>query len=219
MTIREMMAMYHSLQFVEELLDYIGQYPDDDYMTMECLCRKLVKYKLMRKVDGYYIADRKTDNSSEKLNNCEHITEDGVTCAKYPACDDCLNNPLNKVKGSERLVKGSEKPNNCEWSVEYAKEMLDTMPCEECGHWEHGAGDHYYCALLEMRQECFFESKGESTLMFANKPKDEPTISKMEQVAKDINVRSKIEPQTDGYISGEDFMKIFDEPQTDCQWK
>ena len=32
-------------------------------------------------------------------------------------------------------------------------------------------------------------------------PKDEPTISKMEQVDKDINVRSK------------------DEPQTDCPWK
>jgi len=46
---------------------------------------------------------------SEKPNNCEHITEDGVTCAKYPACDDCLDNPLNKVKGSERLVKGSEQ--------------------------------------------------------------------------------------------------------------
>ena len=55
-------------------------------------------------------ADRKTEpNSSEKPNSCEHITEDGVTCAKYPACDDCLDNPLNKVKGSERLVKGSEK--------------------------------------------------------------------------------------------------------------
>lgn len=54
-------------------------------------------------------ADRKTENSSEKPNNCEHITEDGVTCAKYPACDDCLDNPLNKVKGSERLVKGSDE--------------------------------------------------------------------------------------------------------------
>ena len=78
-------------------------------------------------------ADRKTENSSEIPNNCEHITEDGVTCAKYPACDDCLDNPLNKVKGSERLLKG----------------------------------------------------------------KDEPTISKMEQVDKDINVRSKGEPQTE----------------------
>ena len=55
-------------------------------------------------------ADRKTENSSEKPNNCEHITEDGVTCAKYPACDDCLDNPLNKVKGSERLVKGKDEP-------------------------------------------------------------------------------------------------------------
>lgn len=81
------------------------------------------------------IADRKTESNSEKPNNCEHITEDGVTCAKYPACDDCLDNPLNKVKGSERLVKGSEQT--------------------------------------------------------------EPTISKMEQVDKDINVRSKDEPQTD----------------------
>ena len=62
----------------------------------------------------------------------------------------------------------SENPNNCEWGVEYAKEMLDTMSCEECGHWEHGAGDHYYCALLEMGQQCYFESKNESTLMFAN---------------------------------------------------
>ena len=42
--------------------------------------------------------------------------------------------------------------------------------CENCAHWEHGAGQHYYCALLEMRQECCFESKDESTLMFANVP-------------------------------------------------
>lgn len=55
-------------------------------------------------------ADRKTESNSEKPNNCEHITEDGVTCAKYPACDDCLDNPLNKVKGSERLVKGKDEP-------------------------------------------------------------------------------------------------------------
>lgn len=65
-----------------------------------------------------YTADRKTEpNCSEKPNNCEHITEDGVTCAKYPACDDCPDNPLNKVKGSERLVKGSEQTDcqTCKW--------------------------------------------------------------------------------------------------------
>lgn len=60
-------------------------------------------------------------NCSEKPNNCEHITEDGVTCAKYPACDDCPGNPLNKVKGSERLVKGSEQTDcqTCKWWSSY----------------------------------------------------------------------------------------------------
>ncbi len=105
-----------------------------------------------------WLADRKTESSSEIPNNCEHITEDGVTCAKYPACDDCLDNPLNKVKGSERLLKG----------------------------------------------------------------KDEPTISKMEQVDKDINVRSKEAPYIDietGILHwcGWKYRRIYeDEPQTDC---
>ena len=63
------------------------------------------------------------------------------------------------------------------------------------------------------------ENSSEKPNNCEDEPKDEPTISKMEQVDKDINVRSKTEPQTDGYISGEDFMKIFDEPQTDCAWR
>ena len=55
------------VDFVVELIDYIAEYPDDDYMTMECLCRKLVKYDLIDKKDGYYLvsdgikADRKTE--------------------------------------------------------------------------------------------------------------------------------------------------------------
>lgn len=75
--------------------------------------------KVIETIDDYIDGEddyvkRKTENSSEIPNNCEHITEDGVTCAKYPACDDCLDNPLNKVKGSERLVKGSEQT-DCPW--------------------------------------------------------------------------------------------------------
>ena len=66
----------------------------------------------------------------------------------------------------------------------------------------------------------------------------EPTISKMEQVDKDINVRSKDEPQTERFwcatckynewdnmnpkcdecIVGEDKPSNY-EPQTDCPWK
>ena len=59
--------------------------------------------------------------------------------------------------------------------------------------------------------------------------KTEPTISKMEQVDKDINVRSKDEPQTDIHdLTDCDFCKgkkcedcegSKDEPQTDCAWK
>ena len=44
-----------ALDFVVELIDYIAEYPDDDYMTMECLCRKLVKYGLIDKKDGEYL--------------------------------------------------------------------------------------------------------------------------------------------------------------------
>ena len=44
-----------AVDFVAELIDYIAEYPDDDYMTMECLCRKLVKYGLIDKKDGYYL--------------------------------------------------------------------------------------------------------------------------------------------------------------------
>ena len=113
--------------------------------------------KAVRLILEELTADRKTENSSEKPNNCEHITEDGVTCAKYPACDDCLDNPLNKVKGSERFVKGSEQT--------------------------------------------------------------EPTISKMEQVDKDINVRSKDEPQTCSFSDCDNFKNPDYERCIECKRK
>ena len=59
-------------QFVNELIGYIFAYPDDDYMTMECLCRKLHKYGLIEKKDGEWTTDfieRKDESNSEKPNN------------------------------------------------------------------------------------------------------------------------------------------------------
>lgn len=73
----------------------------------------------------------------------------------------------------------------------------------------------------------------------ADDRKTEPTISKMEQVDKDINVRSKDEPQTDEhcetcrhkdecegatyeYKNTEWWCLAYapiDEPQTDCPWR
>ena len=81
----------------------------------------------------------KTENNSEKPNNCEHITEDGVTCAKYPACDDCLDNPLNKLKGSERLVKGSEVTTDCrqlersKYMSKYDRDSADVYAVKRLG--------------------------------------------------------------------------------------
>ena len=46
-----------AVDFVAELIDYIFEYPNDDYMTMECLCRKLYKHGLIDKQDGEYTAD------------------------------------------------------------------------------------------------------------------------------------------------------------------
>ena len=55
-----------ALDFVVELIDYIFDYPDDDYMTTECLCRKLLKHGLIDKVDGYYEPkDEQTEREGE----------------------------------------------------------------------------------------------------------------------------------------------------------
>jgi hypothetical protein len=123
-------------------------------------------------------ADRKTENCSEIPNNCEPQTEtcEGCKHENGPFCTvdgDCKYFDRYEPKNHSGEVTEMVDPQTGKWSVEYAREMLNAMPCEECGHWEHGAGDHYYCALLAMGQECYFESKDESTLMFANTPQTE----------------------------------------------
>ena len=96
--------------------------------------------------------------------------EECAMCKYKDTCDfdfqfKTATNCMNIL--ADALRNCSEKPNNSTCSK---MEQVETMSCQECAHWEHGAGNHYYCALLEMRQECYFEPKGESTLMFANIP-------------------------------------------------
>ena len=103
-------------------------------------------------------ADRKTENNSEKPNNCEHITEDGVTCAKYPACDDCLDNPLNKVKGSERLVKGSGQTEPTISKMEQVEDKPQTEPLHTCSvngrpYSECSSCEHFKCTADEPQTE------------------------------------------------------------------
>lgn len=106
-------------------LDYTGKVCEWAVKVYKDNPDRMTPWKVIGHIDLYGIAElairdavfdeenKDEPNSSEKPNNCEHITEDGVTCTRYPACDDCLDNPLNKVKGSERLVKGSEVTTDC----------------------------------------------------------------------------------------------------------
>ena len=140
----------------------------------------------------------KTENNSEKPNNCEHITEDGVTCAKYPACDDCLDNPLNKVKGSERLLKGSEFPNNCEDGYMTAEQAED-----------------YRKMLDKAEHKVYGNIEDEPTISIMEQVEDEPQTMYYPQVdGITPSVIAKDEPQTDvyEYHNGE-WVK------PDCAWK
>lgn len=69
-------------QFVNELIGYIFAYPDDDYMTMECLCRKLHKHGLVDKKDGFYLA------AGDALRKDEPQTC-SVSGRPYSECADC----------------------------------------------------------------------------------------------------------------------------------
>lgn len=68
-----------ALDFVAELIDYIAEYPDDDYMTMECLCRKLVKHGLLDKVDGYYQTHEIRTNTHECVKDTHDKTEPTIS--------------------------------------------------------------------------------------------------------------------------------------------
>ena len=71
---------------------------------------------------------------------------------------------------------------------------IEVTQCSMCKHYS----EEQYCEIWQqyITNDTFYCACGAKT-----DRKTEPTISKMEQVDKDINVRSK------------------DEPQTDCSWK
>lgn len=65
-----------ALDFVVELIEYIFEYPDNDYMTMECLCRKLVKHGLIDKVDGRYEPkDEPQTNADQRIQSVESVEQ------------------------------------------------------------------------------------------------------------------------------------------------
>ena len=173
--------------FLEELVEYLlVTCKDDDYITPEVICRKLAKYGYIELEDGYWVnplADRKTEpNSSEKPNNS--------TISKMEQVDKDIN---VRSKNEPQLT-----PNYC-GTCKHREVPCGDLPCDVC----HGYSN--YEPKGEPQDECAkeYEELGLKELkeLIEADRKTEPTISKMEQVDKDINVRSK------------------DEPQTDCAWR
>lgn len=84
-----------ALDFVVELIDYIAEYPDDDYMTMECLCRKLFKHGLIDKKDGYYLVadginvDHKTEPQTSGIPYKIETSSVCKTEQTESPCDNC----------------------------------------------------------------------------------------------------------------------------------
>ena len=103
-----------ALDFVVELIEYIFEYPDDDYMTMECLCRKLHKHGLIDKKDGYYlVADdtlRKTEPQTfDKPTKCLGCLYSDLDKAFHP-CASCENfsKYVGEVSGKTEQPEKSE---------------------------------------------------------------------------------------------------------------
>ena len=113
-----------ALDFVVELIEYIFEYPDDDYMTMECLCRKLHKYGLVDKKDGYYlVADdtlRKTESDSEIPNNFdkdinvrskdEPQTDIGIGCSRCGVRFGCIARDMPHAVHCNSYGKITDEP-------------------------------------------------------------------------------------------------------------
>lgn len=79
-----------ALDFVVELIEYIFEYPDDDYMTMECLCRKLHKYGLVDKKDGFYLVAGDALRKEEPQRDCDNCRFEDCNFMEYPCCSCIL---------------------------------------------------------------------------------------------------------------------------------
>jgi len=75
--------------FVNELIGYIFAYPDDDYMTMECLCRKLHKHGLIDKKDGEWTCnfiERADTPQNDLVKDSDDLVKDLVKDTPQTDC-------------------------------------------------------------------------------------------------------------------------------------
>lgn len=134
-------------QFVNELIGYIFAYPDDDYMTMECLCRKLVKHGLLDKADGYYqthdirtnthecVKDTHDKTEPRKEQNicgkCRYLYRDfkyGLSCYRLMDNEPCK---YEERKDDPKTQTETQNSNLTFKTLEYC-DICDHKGCEEC---------------------------------------------------------------------------------------
>lgn len=161
-----------ALDFVVELIEYIFEYPDDDYMTMECLCRKLVKHGLLDKADGYYQTHEIRTNTHECIKDTHDKTEplpkainginiaDAVAWADKWLEDNSVSEMWDMIRTlrdatewqTEPLDKDINVRSKDEPQIKGSKRLLkgkdEPQTCEECEHWsdtEDGCADRHGC--------------------------------------------------------------------------
>jgi len=162
---KELLKALKAYEFVEELTNYIFAYPDDDYMTMECLCRKLFKYGLIDKKDGYYLvadgikADRKTEPQIRcpkcgRMDYIKNLEKDFgvkddifkykcINCNTYikdePTTEDC-----STVSTCSKMEQVEDEPqtekHKCRRCL-YYDISSDYYPCSECVDYSNYSGE------------------------------------------------------------------------------
>ena len=103
--------------FVNELIGYIFAYPDDDYMLMEVLCRKLYKHGLINEKDGEWTCNfiKQADTPPTiKVSEGEWLFEeypDGYYHSECSICkhwfiEDAFLKPYNYCPNCGSRMKG-----------------------------------------------------------------------------------------------------------------
>ena len=140
-------------QFVNELIGYIFAYPDDDYMTMECLCRKLVKHGLLDKVDGYYQTHEIRTNTHECVKDTHDKTEPTISKMEQvedepQTCDNC------KLKGSTKWCNNQVVCRAYKPMDEPQTEPLHTCSVNGRPYSECSSCEHFKCTADEPQTDC-----------------------------------------------------------------
>ena len=218
--------------FVTELIGYIFAYPDDDYMTMECLCRKLHKYGLIEKKDGEWTTDfidHKTENSSEKPNNCEDLQDwkdrmwaEAIVTEPTISKMEQVDKDINVRSKDEPTTQTETQNSNLTFkTLEYCN-ICDHKGCEECI--SNALDEH--CIPSQFNKQIEDECAKEY---------EELGLKELKEL---IEADRKTEPQlTPNYCGtcrhrdvpcgdlpcdvchGYSNYEPKDEPQTDCPWK